>query len=555
MLVTAICAPLMVYGPQVGHSVYFNISWGGIFSEQLFAGEFYPRWLMGLNIGAGSPVFFFYGPAPFYFSAFGTALCEGCTPSVQLGIGQYLIIVLSSLTFYLYMRGHVGRWPAALGAFLYGIAPYHLSVDVLVRQAMGEFTTYLFLPLCFLAVDRISRDRSGLVLLAVSYALLVMSHIPSALLASPLILLYATLVFFPGRKGKHLFEFSGGILLGILLASCYLLPAIFDQENVWISKLWGDYYDYSKWFLLDGVEAPDPGMEARLGQITLSGSVVMMVSLVLAYSKNSKIRQHIVAVFGVYLSTWFLLTPLSSWVWEYAPFLKKVQFPWRVIVVQEWSVVVVLCIAFSRALEEPRWRLLPAIVLVVACCAGANYLAQKEFSRHEGLLENPHNQRKLAAGANGNFDVPEYLPIGVRVERKVALSNVRRMPMVVYESGLGVVEVQHWEPRDIRLNVKLERDTPVVLRHFYYPGWRAVRSDTGESIRVGSHDPLGLIAFLAPAGDYGVSIELTSRWPERLGWWLSTLGALVCLTLAWLKYRQRNTFKTIPSSARSAGSG
>ena len=37
---------------------------------QLWSGELYPRWLLGMNSGFGSPTFFVYGPLPYYAAAF-----------------------------------------------------------------------------------------------------------------------------------------------------------------------------------------------------------------------------------------------------------------------------------------------------------------------------------------------------------------------------------------------------------------------------------------------------------------------------------------------------
>ena len=88
--VTIICLPLILFGPQAGHSLYHNISWAAGFAEQLLAGDLYPRWLMNMNEGAGSPVFFFYAPIPFYFTSLGFLLCGECSTTIQLGIGPKL---------------------------------------------------------------------------------------------------------------------------------------------------------------------------------------------------------------------------------------------------------------------------------------------------------------------------------------------------------------------------------------------------------------------------------------------------------------------------------
>ena len=72
--VTLACWPLLTHGPQTGDSLYLNLPWFHFFADEVLAGTPYPRWLMGMSAGAGSPVFFFYGAIPFYFTTLATAL-------------------------------------------------------------------------------------------------------------------------------------------------------------------------------------------------------------------------------------------------------------------------------------------------------------------------------------------------------------------------------------------------------------------------------------------------------------------------------------------------
>ena len=90
------CLPLILIGPQTGDSLYTNLSWASQFTEELFAGQWYPRWLAGLNAGAGSPVFFFYAPLPFYVTAAASMVCRPCGAVIQLGLAEALAQVLDA---------------------------------------------------------------------------------------------------------------------------------------------------------------------------------------------------------------------------------------------------------------------------------------------------------------------------------------------------------------------------------------------------------------------------------------------------------------------------
>lgn len=61
--------PVLILGvPFFSDDGVAHAMWYTHFSEQLFSGDLYPRWLVNMNAGLGSPVFFFYPPVPFFLT-------------------------------------------------------------------------------------------------------------------------------------------------------------------------------------------------------------------------------------------------------------------------------------------------------------------------------------------------------------------------------------------------------------------------------------------------------------------------------------------------------
>ena len=60
--------PAIIYGIPFfsDDGVSHHALWYMHFSTQLWAGDLYPRWLMGMNEGLGSPVFYYYPPRPIF---------------------------------------------------------------------------------------------------------------------------------------------------------------------------------------------------------------------------------------------------------------------------------------------------------------------------------------------------------------------------------------------------------------------------------------------------------------------------------------------------------
>src|SRR5438552_6019800 len=94
--------------------------WYVQFSTQLWAGDLYPRWLMGMNEGLGSPVFYYYPPVPFYL----TSLLKPFFPGDphgwhQLGLSASLALIGSGLCAYRWLKDLTDRNSALLAAILY----------------------------------------------------------------------------------------------------------------------------------------------------------------------------------------------------------------------------------------------------------------------------------------------------------------------------------------------------------------------------------------------------------------------------------------------------
>lgn len=57
--------PLIIFAPSFwlrhipGDSSKYNVAWLAEFSDQLFSGVIYPRWLPGMNAGLGDADFYF----------------------------------------------------------------------------------------------------------------------------------------------------------------------------------------------------------------------------------------------------------------------------------------------------------------------------------------------------------------------------------------------------------------------------------------------------------------------------------------------------------------
>lgn len=58
--------PLLINGCMNGHDFFFHVIFSHHFTEQFWNGDLYPRWMLNMNAGFGSPTFFLCSLAILY---------------------------------------------------------------------------------------------------------------------------------------------------------------------------------------------------------------------------------------------------------------------------------------------------------------------------------------------------------------------------------------------------------------------------------------------------------------------------------------------------------
>ena len=224
-LAVALMAPNLLWGPSLADSASYNHVWVAQFAEGLGRGELYPRWLPRSFEGLGSPTFYFYPPLAFYLPALLDLL--GLTTPQAINAAFLAATVASGAAMHAWLRLRGGR--ALLGAALYMAAPYHLF-DLYVRGGLAEHAAFVWIPLLAMGVAGLP-DRRAIALLAASYAGLILTHLPVALLATVFLLLPLGLAR-AARSPRLLVPGVTAIALGLGLAAIYLLPALTLQEHI-----------------------------------------------------------------------------------------------------------------------------------------------------------------------------------------------------------------------------------------------------------------------------------------------------------------------------------
>jgi len=533
------CAPMLWYGAPNGHSIIYNLVWLKNFSAQIAQGDLYPRWLMDMNHGAGSPAFYFYAPLPFYIASLPFLVAPSAKLTLLLAWGEWLLIALSGLAFFHYARRRYTIGAAWFCAALYMLLPYHFEVNLWRRQDIGELTNYIWMPLILYYTERLFEGRRAFVGLAVSYALLMLSHLPSALLFSICVGCYVLVLLWSRHSWRHFPRFVAAIAVGILLAGIYWVPALFSEQYVRSEKLWTPYFDFHHWFFpLNESPHHDVGSREfaeRLFMLVGISTAIFSLCWLPAFRWRETIgTKKLIGCFALIGVAWFLMSPLSTFVWENAPELWKVQFPWRIAMVVDFAAAIAALHAVHCLQVHRDWFSAAATIAAVALMAWS--LTTTDVKNKLDPFDNPWWLIGRDNAVRNGLDAPEYTTAWNSSKSADTSSEIAGQPRLVYDATAGTIEVVRWQARRIELQVDLQRATALRVHQFYFPNWRAARDD-GTALEASPAPGNGLLTLAAPAGRYRLELRMAALPQELIGAGVSVAGLL--LLAGGVVWRQR----------------
>lgn len=518
------CIPVLLFGIPLGHDGITHASWQTQFYSELTSGTVYPRWLPNSDKGTGSPVFFFYPPLTHYVASLTTMLlCIDCSIFVRLAIGAAIFNLVSGISFYAMARVWLPPAPSALGAVAYLILPYHYGIDLWTRVAYAEFCAYAIAPLVFRSQFRITKRLPDIASLGVSYAALILTHLPSAVILSCVVAACAIVNSIITRSAALLLPTGIGIALGVVLSALYLIPALALQDMTNIHALWEGRRHYSQHFLLQGSDRVFIGEVETMLLLTTAALAVVSGYVWLRAPRH---RPVVLSLILGAIACWILMTPISRSLWQGLPILYKIEFPWRFGVVIDLLTASAVALASACALDGSRRLPIMGIALLVVALGSLNipfmwkgHYSQEPFKKPSRVAE---DQRVIRDGQNS----AEYQLVR-KSAKSATVSSQWTQPAQV---DVGNVRILDWKSRHIVLGVSAESVATLTVRQNYVPLWRAIASD-GSSLIVAPARDSGLLQIKIPAGETVVTLSLVAPYSERVGYGVTLFGAVAVLAM------------------------
>ncbi len=544
-------------------------------------GILYPRWAPDLGFGYGFPLFNYYAPLSYYLAEL-LRLIGLNTQQALLG-AFILAAFVAGLGVYLTTRDLFGQQIGPVAAAAYVYAPYFLY-NLIHRGALAEAWGMALLPFPFWSLRNLIhyRRRKDFLLTSLFYAALLLTHNITALVATPLLILYAAFLWIVYHK-KNLpstthqplppspvppLLLGGALLLGLGLAAFFWAPAFFEKEYVQIHQLYAPAnLDYRNNFVslsqvLAAPQPVDPNLispdtprslgwpQLILALIAGLGTAFVAASLKLAFtlmdSKQARppilrdleaIRLHIFLLWAGVLALTAMMLPLSVGIWDRVPLLRFIQFPWRFLGPASLFLAV---LAGAGAIYLPipkhfRWPTI-ALMLAVMMAFSLTWL----FPSYYPPQSEPTPAQTIAfereTGALGTTSAGDYLPIWVKTlppsESLLSLYEssgndaIPRLDTSALPPTANILAADYTlTSADVRL--QSDADLTATFNWYFFPGWQATIDGQPVDLRpVGEH---GLIGVDIPAGEHHVTIRFGNTPLRRWAAGISIASAILLI--------------------------
>jgi len=509
----AVCLPLYLYGVPFALDLQHHYRTALGFYDSILTGNFYPSWHPTTNGGYGDPSVRFYPPA-IYFLLSGARLITRDWFLASL-LTSTLLTTAGSFSMYFWARSFTTHYYALAAGLFYLLSPFHAN-EMYQAGMYGQYAAASVLPFVFAFVERIiqggrSRDVAGL---GFSYGLVILFHVPLAVLGSIALGIYALVRLIQLFNVVSVYRLVAGVILGIALSCFYWLPVMRELKWKYPSGIGqGAWFDYRNNFLFH----PSPSVMSDFLLPMLAAATIAMAvptAILIFKRKSNGLAPGVVA-----LVSFFLATPLSKPIWDALPILQETQFPWRWMTITSacLALLVSICLAELASMWFSRWR--PLSLALIGLLAIAPSFTILQLIRGAPLHDRVTFNQKVES-QRGSATYRDFLPIWAKLQPRQMNSQV--------ETQNRSVTIIEWSAERRVFSLDAGPETEARLRTYYYPYW--VASAAGRQLFTRPADD-GALLVTVPAEKSTIEVKFVEPLSSDIA---GVLSACALVVIIWL---------------------
>jgi hypothetical protein len=510
--------PFFFFGTPSGHDVEFHLdSWLEVLA-QWKQGIVYPRWAELAHFGYGEPRFLFYPPASW---AIGAALSAIFPWTLVADIYIWMVLVAAGISMFLLVRQWLPRRDAIFVAAFYAVNPYHLVI-VYWRSAFAELLASCVLPLLLLwLLKAADGGRRVIVPLALLLAGAWLINAPAAVMIHYSFALLLVVLAWQGRSPRLLLVGAAAVALGACLAAFYLMPAIYEQRWVNIAEaISPGSRPQDNFLFIHTTDAEHDAFNRLISWLAVGEIGVVLIAAWTTRSsrKNNRELWNTLAIWAAACTG--LLFSVSALLWNLAPKLRFMQFPWR------WLLCLSMILSLFAGFGLRRWpvRALVCAAAILLIVFSGYRIQRPWWEDADDLLELRDNmQHDNSATAAGYEGTDEYTPTGA--DSSVIDKGARRV--MVDGPEHAAIHVLQWDAESKLFTAEMSAPAKLALHLFNYPAWKV--EVNGRVVPAATRDGTGQMLVPVGSGPNRVEITFARTWDRKVGGWISLIAATVMI--------------------------
>ena len=421
------------------------------------------RWAGNLNYKFGYPVFHFN-----YITPYILALIPG-----KIGFSfesSFKAVFIFSLFFgaffwYLLFKKKLGTIPGLVAGLFYLSAPYQL-VNILVRGSVGEIVALAIFPFLFWSIDKLidKPNRWSFLANTLGLATLALTHNISFFFGVPILFAYAILLIWMKKKWTTLWPTALSFGLSVVTTLFFWIPALLEKKftNMDAIDMSYEYINhfptlkqllYSPWGGGFSVLGPEDGLSFQLGPFHWLVAIISLILLIRLIIKSKKIKWEWLFFALIFLGSIGFMNQATLPIWKVLPMVRYIQFPWRLL---GFSIIGVAALSAWLAKKMPRLSLILAVgalvYMVVIAKPGGWFNWDNYF-----YYEFPFTSSIKGLNMPKWFDKDK--------NQKLKLGHMFDL------SGTASIKEISWKTQQHVYEVNSDRDTEILERTAYFPGW------------------------------------------------------------------------------------
>ncbi len=505
-----------------------------LFAKAISQGDFPVTWIDGFA-NYGLPLGIISHQVTTYLTAFIILIVQN--PVVAFNIVGFIGILLSNIFFYLFLKKYFST-PASLTAVvLFNFSPYRI-LNFYIRGAMPEFFASVFIPLILLSLFGIFKERrvSSFFLLILSVCLLILTHpfmlVVSLFLVAPYILFLTATDQKIGewirtftRKNIRPLMLSGiGFVVGAGMTSYFLLPLQKEIQyfyyglspNHLTANSYLTLYNYiaNPWAYFTKLDIVHRGFLINVGIIES-----LLVTFGLGYFIVRVIKQRGKFNFGIFdfalFSSWiliFMMSPLSTVLYQKLPMLSNVQFQWRMLSAFIFLPPIIAAFFLTKVSSLKYYVLLVLAVLVTIMpqLYGKNYTQYPQgYYTFTPLNLHATVMNTIWSGETGEYPITK--------DKGAIIEGKGNMSAILIKDSKRSYDIKAVGP--IRL----------VDHTFYFPGWTLYVDGQESSVQFQDPAYRGVITYTVPSGEHHIDLVFKPTKTRIIGLYLSLFFVVIVI--------------------------